>query len=69
MFERDVSEHLRVGENVIAIFATQYRRRGQMPVAISLDPKEVTQSYRRDLDLANGDLNGAVHTGWRDVYA
>ena len=50
-FERDVSEFLRAGDNVIAIYCSNYRRRGQMPVSVSLDPKEDVQAYRRALDI------------------
>jgi alpha-L-fucosidase 2 len=44
---------LKVGENVIAIQASNYRRRGQLPLVVSLDPKENVTDYRRELDLAN----------------
>jgi alpha-L-fucosidase 2 len=50
-FERDVSRFLIAGDNVIAICCSNYRGRGQLPVAMSLDPKETTQHYRRSLDL------------------
>lgn len=50
-FQRDVSPFLKAGDNVIAIYCLNYRRRGQMPVHVSLDPREETQNYRRSLDL------------------
>ncbi|MCH7225209.1 glycosyl hydrolase family 95 catalytic domain-containing protein [Haloferula sp. A504] len=50
-FQRDVSEFLKVGDNVIAIYCSNYRRRGQLPLSISLDPRETTENYRRSLDL------------------
>jgi len=50
-FEKDVSELLKPGDNVIAIYCGNYRRRGQMPVAITLDPTEAVKDYRRSLDL------------------
>ena len=52
-FQQDISTLLKPGENVIAVYCTQYRRRGEMPLYISLDPSEKTQKYRRSLDLAN----------------
>lgn len=52
-FEADVSKHLKVGENVIAIQASNYRRRGQFPLSVSLDPKDNVTGYRRELDLAD----------------
>jgi len=52
-FERDVSRYLKPGDNVIAIYCTNYRRQGQMPVSISLDPKVDVKDYRRKLDLRN----------------
>lgn len=39
VFSRDVSEYLVAGDNWIAIHCTQYRRRGQLPLAVSLEPK------------------------------
>jgi alpha-L-fucosidase 2 len=50
-FQKDVSPHLKVGENIIALYCTNYRRRGQLPEVISLDPAEPTEGYRRALDL------------------
>jgi len=50
-FERDVGQFLKPGDNVIAIYCSKYRRRGQMPVSVSLDPSENTQGYRRSLDI------------------
>lgn len=52
-FEKDVSQLLQAGDNVIAIYCTRYRRQGQMPVSVSLDPREDVQEYRRSLDLRN----------------
>jgi len=50
-FRADVRQLLTPGENVIAVYCSNYRRRGQMPVSVSLGPKEDTQEYRRRLDL------------------
>jgi len=50
-FRADVRQLLTPGENVIAIYCSNYRRRGQMPVSVSLDPREDTQEYRRRLNL------------------
>jgi hypothetical protein len=50
-FQGDVSRFLEPGDNLIAIYCTNYRRRGQMPLSVSLDPREDTKGYRRDLDL------------------
>jgi alpha-L-fucosidase 2 len=50
-FEKDVHNLLKAGDNVIAIYCTNYRGQGQMPVSISLDPREETTGYRRALDL------------------
>jgi len=47
----DVSQLLTPGNNVIAVYCSNYRRRGQMPVSVSLGPREDTQEYRRCLDL------------------
>jgi alpha-L-fucosidase 2 len=52
-FQCDVSRLLKPGDNVIAICCSNYRRRGQMPLSVSLDPREDTQAYRRSLDLRN----------------
>lgn len=49
--ERDVHPYFKPGDQVIAIYCTQYRRRGEMPVSISLDPREDTQEYRLTLNL------------------
>lgn len=51
VFERDVRDLLAVGENVIAIYCSNYRRRGQLPVSVSLEPREDVENYRRTLDL------------------
>lgn len=50
-FEADVSKLLKPGDNVIAIRCLNYRNRGQLPVAVSLDPKEDAANYRRELNL------------------
>jgi alpha-L-fucosidase 2 len=50
-FERDVHSLLKPGDNVIAIYCSNYRRQGQMPVSIFLHPRENAQAYRRSLDL------------------
>jgi len=50
-FESDVSEFLKPGDNVISLHCNNYRRRGQFPWSVSLDPKEDTQTYRRQLDI------------------
>ncbi len=52
-FERDIHSLLKPGDNVIAIYCSNYRGQGQMPVSISLDPREETAAYRRSLDLQN----------------
>lgn len=67
-FESDVSSLLRAGENVIAIQCSNYRGRGQLPVSVSLDPKETTRNYRRSLDLGDAistvvyQQNGVTYT-------
>ena len=50
-FERDIRSLLKPGANVIAIYCTNYRGRGQLPVSISLDPQEASENYVRSLDL------------------
>jgi alpha-L-fucosidase 2 len=62
-FEADVSEDLKVGRNVIAIYCSNYRRRGQLPVAISLEASEKTESYRRSLDLSDAISRVAYKKG------
>lgn len=52
-FQRNVSQWLKAGDNVIAIYCTNYRRRGQLPLSVSLDPREDTEDYCRDLNLAD----------------
>jgi alpha-L-fucosidase 2 len=52
-FEQDIHSLLKPGDNVIAIYCSNYRRQGQMPASISLDPREEVQAYRRSLDLRN----------------
>lgn len=67
-FERDVSKFLKPGDNVITLHCTNYRRRGQMPVSVSLDPKEETENYRRSLGLSTAiaevsyKRNGVTYT-------
>ncbi|MBI1336416.1 MAG: hypothetical protein GC164_05585 [Phycisphaera sp.] len=50
-FEADLSKLLKVGDNVIVIACSNYRRQGQLPVRVSLDPKQIVTDYRRSLDL------------------
>ena len=50
-YERDIRALLRPGDNLVAIYCTNYRGRGRMPVAVSLDPRTETKNYRRSLDL------------------
>jgi alpha-L-fucosidase 2 len=57
-FESDISSVLKPGDNIIAISCSNYRRQGQLPVSVSLDPKEETKNYRRSLDLS--DATAAV---------
>lgn len=52
-FEKDVSQYLKPGKNVIAIYCRWYRRVGQLPVSVSLEPKANVTDYRRSLDLNN----------------
>jgi alpha-L-fucosidase 2 len=49
----DIREHLRVGDNVVAITIHHYRRKGQLPLSAVLDPNEDCEIYRRSLDLRN----------------
>jgi len=72
-FERDVSEHLKVGDNVIAVYCSNYRQRGQLPLSLSLDPKESVSGYRRTLDLRDAistveyTINGVTYR--REAFA
>jgi alpha-L-fucosidase 2 len=50
-FEVDIRSLLKPGKNLIAIHCSSYRNRGQLPVSISLDPREDVEHYRRSLDL------------------
>jgi alpha-L-fucosidase 2 len=50
-FESDISHLLKPGDNLIAISCSNYRTQGQLPVSVSLDPREETRNYRRSLDL------------------
>lgn len=66
-FSADVSAHLKEGENTIGIYAHNYRRRGQMPAYVKLEPKTNTTIYRRQLDLSEAissvqyTLNGVTY--------
>jgi alpha-L-fucosidase 2 len=72
-FARDVGRLLKAGDNVIAIHCSNYRRRGQLPVAVSLEPAAAPQTYRRSLDLRDAvaavryETNGVTHT--REAFA
>jgi len=50
-FQQDVSEFLKVGDNVVAIAIHHYRRKGQLPLSATLDPKEDCNEYRRSLNV------------------
>ncbi len=52
-FEQDIGSLLKPGDNTIAIYCSNYRGQGQLPVSIALDPREQTTKYRRSLDLQN----------------
>ena len=53
-FERDIHSLLKPGDNTIASYCTNYRGRGQLPVSITLAPREDdAENYRRSLDLSN----------------
>ncbi|HEX5790598.1 MAG TPA: glycoside hydrolase family 95 protein, partial [Luteolibacter sp.] len=73
IFSRDVSAHLVEGDNLIAIYCTQYRRQGQLPLSASLEPKETTSFYQRSLDVADAvatvryTLGGVTYT--REAFA
>jgi alpha-L-fucosidase 2 len=72
-FAVDVGQHLKAGDNVIAIYCSNYRQRGQLPLAISLEPTAATQAYRRSLDLRDAistvqyRKDGITHT--REAFA
>jgi alpha-L-fucosidase 2 len=72
-FEGDVSRFLVAGDNVIAIDCSNYRQRGQLPLSVSLDPREDTQRYRRSLDLRDAvatveyEKDGVTYT--REAFA
>jgi len=51
-FNANVSQHLKPGKNLIAVYCSQYRRRGQLPLKASLGPKTQVGSYQRSLDIA-----------------
>jgi alpha-L-fucosidase 2 len=73
LFECDVSRLLVAGDNVIAIDCSNYRQRGQLPLSVSLDPREETQRYRRSLDLRDAvatveyAMDGVTYT--REAFA
>lgn len=73
IFARDVSEHLVAGENLIAIYCYKYRRRGELPLAASLEPKITADSYERSLDIADAiasvrfEMDGVTYT--REAFA
>jgi len=73
VFMEDVSQHLVAGENTIAIHAYKYRRRGELPLRVSLEPKIKTDSYRRSLNIADAisstqfELDGVTYT--REAFA
>ncbi|MCH5376736.1 MAG: glycoside hydrolase family 95 protein, partial [Planctomycetes bacterium] len=56
-FECDVNEFLKPGENVVAVVVHGYRRHGQLPLCVVLDPKENCQEYRRSLNLRDAVAN------------
>jgi len=72
-FEGDVRRFLEAGDNVIAIYCSNYRQRGQLPLSVSLDPREDTQRYRRSLDLRDAvatveyEKDGMTYT--REAFA
>ncbi len=72
-FEGDVGRFLAAGDNVIAIYCSNYRQRGQLPLSVSLDPREDTQRYRRSLDLRDAvatvehEKDGVTYT--REAFA
>jgi len=50
-FQHDVSPFLKPGDNVVAIAIHHYRRKGQLPLSVVLDPREDCQDYRCSLNL------------------
>lgn len=72
-FREDISRLLKAGDNVIAIYCSNYRRRGQMPLSVSLDAAEKRVNYRRELNLRDGvatvsyKQNGVTYT--REAFA
>ena len=50
-FSADISKLLKPGDNLIAIHCSNYRNRGQLPLDLSLEPREDCPDYRRTLDL------------------
>jgi len=72
-FAKDIHSLLKPGDNVIAIYCSNYRGQGQMPVSISLEPREESAAYRRSLDLQNAvasvsyQKDGATFT--REAFA
>lgn len=73
VFEQDVSQHLVEGDNIIAVYCSNYRHRGQLPLSASLGPKTVPGSYMRTLDVADAvstvryTLDGVTYT--REAFA
>ncbi|GAB6165925.1 hypothetical protein JCM19992_19250 [Thermostilla marina] len=62
-FERDVAEHLVAGENVVAVYCSNYRQRGQLPLSISLEQRKNAANYRRVLDLQRAVVTVEYETG------
>ena len=50
-FERDVSQHLKPGDNVVVIDIHGYRRHGRFPLSVILQPKGEYQDYRHNLNI------------------
>jgi alpha-L-fucosidase 2 len=73
LFRGDARRFLVAGDNVIAIDCMRYRQRGQLPLSVSLDPREDTQRYRRSLDLRDAvatveyEKDGVTYT--REAFA
>jgi alpha-L-fucosidase 2 len=72
-FEKDIHSLLKPGDNDIAIYCSNYRGQGQMPLSIVLDPRFATTAYRRSLDLRNAistvtyQIDGVTYT--REAFA
>jgi len=73
VFEQDVSQHLVEGDNLIAVYCSNYRHRGKLPLSASLGPKTVPTSYQRTLDVTDAvstvryTLDGVTYT--REAFA